>query len=139
MKIASCFRPFAAAFLTAALLAFFCPQSVYAQEQSEDEQLEMLIEQQFEGLTSQYKLDEVQQFYLDSILQHDYRKMYEELQQMRKTGANSNESYTKISQKWQDMIDDALQQRVFTPEQWEKYMKSAYGKEKQKRQKKQSR
>ena len=105
----------------------------FAQEQQEPD-IDKLVNTQVENLTKNFKLDEVQVFYVDSILQHNYPAMMEEINQTRKTGASNDETYQALSDKWMAATDEALE-KVFTEEQWQKYLKSVYGKEKKRRDK----
>ena len=60
--------------------------------------------------------------------------MVEEITLTRKTGASNDETFQALSDKWMAATDEALE-KVFTEEQWQKYLKSAYGKEKKRRDK----
>ena len=81
-----------------------------------------------------FKLDEVQVFFVDSILQNNYKGLQEEVNLTRKSGASNTETYQIISDKWMNRTDEALE-KIFTKEQWGHYLKSSYGKEKKKRDK----
>ena len=72
-----------------------------------------------------------------SILQYNFRALNDEFDETRKGGASNAETYQAISDKWMDATDQAFE-RVFTEEQWKKYMKSTYGKEKTRRDKRMS-
>ena len=76
-------------------------------------------------------------FFVDSILQYNFHAMNDEFDQTRRTGASNQETYQIISDKWMAATDDAFE-RFFTPEQWARYMKSSYGKEKIRRDKRMS-
>ncbi|MBQ0024113.1 MAG: hypothetical protein KBT00_00100 [Bacteroidales bacterium] len=109
------------------------PQAILAQEQKEPD-LDEVISNMVEKFTRTYELDYVQVFRLDSVLQENYPKMMDELEQARKYGAGIAESYQVVSDKWLDRTDKAIEE-IFTPKQWERYMKSNYGKEKKNRDK----
>ena len=117
--------------LTAAFLLI--PSLALAQEPQEPD-IDKIIENQLDNLTRSFHLDDVQVFYVDSILQYNYPAMMAEYADTRKTGASNSETYQVISDKWMDATDRALE-KVFTEEQWKKYLKSAYGKEKKRRDK----
>lgn len=121
-------------FLILGALLFFAPSfSSYAQAQSEEEQLQQMIESQFDSFTRNYNLDDIQQFYLDSILRNNYTQLLGELQDLKKTGASNSDSYDRINKKWQEITNAALKEKVFTEEQWAKYEKLIRGKEKKKK------
>ena len=90
-----------------------------------------------QNLTRTFKLDEVQEFFIDSILQYNYRAMNDAFMETKKTGASNAETYQAISDDWMQRTDEAFE-RIFTEDQWKKYLKSTYGKEKQRREKRMS-
>lgn len=119
-------------FFFAVLLAGAAPQA-FAQEPQEPD-VNQIIDTQLENLTRLLNLDDVQLFFVDSILQYNYPAMMDEVTRARKTGASNSETYQVISDKWMAATDDAFQ-KIFTEEQWQKYLKSSYGKEKKRRDK----
>lgn len=119
--------------LTAAILAFASVQAVPAQEPQQPD-INQIINTLLDNLTNSYKLDDVQIFYVDSILQYNYPAMMAEIEATRKTGASNSETFQAVSDKWMAATDEALE-KVFTEEQWRKYMKSSFGKEKSRRDK----
>lgn len=62
-----------------------------------------------------------QVFYVDSILQHDMQAMMDEIEQMHRDGMQEMSSYRIVQDRWKKQIETAYQ-RIFTPEQWEKYL-----------------
>ncbi|MBO4536628.1 MAG: hypothetical protein J5702_05420 [Bacteroidales bacterium] len=119
-------------FIAAALFSAAAPRAL-AQEPQEPN-LDEIINKQIENLTRMFDLDDIQVFFLDSILQFNYNSLQEEVKQTRKTGASNTETYQIISDKWMARTDEALE-KLFTAEQWAKYQKSTYGKEKKRRDK----
>ena len=119
-------------FFFAALFAGSVPQALAQEPQEPD--VNQLIDKQLENLTRMFNLDDVQIFFVDSILQYNYPAMMDEVNRTRKTGASNTETYQIISDKWMAATDDALE-KVFTEDQWKKYLKSNYGKEKKRRDK----
>jgi hypothetical protein len=117
--------------LSATLLA--AAPRLQAQEPQQPD-ANQIINNQLENLSKSFKLDDVQIFFVDSILQHNYPAMMDEFERTKKTGASNGETYQIISDKWMAATDEALQ-KVFTEDQWTKYLKSAYGKEKKRRDK----
>ena len=96
--------------------------------------MDAIILKQVDNLTNMYKLDDVQVFFVDSILNYNYHAMMDEMQEARKIGASNSETFQAVSDKWMAATDDALE-KVFTEDQWRKYMKSSFGKEKKRRDK----
>ena len=117
----------------AAMVALVSVQTVPAQEPQQPD-INEIINKLLESLTNSYKLDDVQIFYVDSILQYNYPAMMDEIEATRKTGASNSETFQAVSDKWMAATDDALE-KVFTEDQWRKYMKSSFGKEKKRRDK----
>ena len=124
-------RLFHSLLLAATLLCL--PPTAQAQEPQQPN-VDEIIAKQVENLTRTFKLDEVQVFFVDSILQYNYHAMNDAFEEARKTGASNADTYQTISDQWMGATDEAFE-RIFTEEQWKKYMKSAYGKEKQRRDK----
>ena len=116
------------------LAAFFLAAAPAALAQQQEPDIESIINTQIENLTRIYGLDEVQVFFVDSILNYNYPAMLAEVQEVRKIGASNSDTYQIVSDKWMDATDTALE-KVFTKEQWAKYMKSSFGKEKKRRDK----
>lgn len=117
----------------ACILLFAETMPVFAQEPQEPD-IDKIVSAQVENLTRTFKLDEVQVFYVDSILQYNYPAMMDELNKTKRTGASNDETFQSISDKWMAATDEAFE-KVFTEEQWQKYLKSTYGKEKKRRDK----
>ena len=119
-------------FIAAALFSAAAPRAL-AQEPQEPN-LDEIINTHIENLTRMFDLDDIQVFFLDSILQFNYHSLQEEVKQTRKSGASNAETYQIISDKWMARTDEALE-KLFTAEQWAKYQKTSYGKEKKRRDK----
>ncbi|MBR1538106.1 MAG: hypothetical protein IJ636_01215 [Bacteroidales bacterium] len=119
--------------ILAAVLLFAAVPCTWAQQPQEPD-MDQIINSQLENLTRSFKLDEVQVFFVDSVLQHNFPAMTQEFEDTRRTGASNQETYQIISDKWMAATDEAFQ-RIFTEEQWAKYLKSSYGKEKKRRDK----
>ena len=121
-------------FITTLSVLFLLSAPLALAQQQQEPDMDKVIAAQLDNLTRMFKLDEVQVFFVDSILQHNYPAMAEEMNQVRKTGANNTDSFQAVSDKWMDATDKAFQ-LLFTEQQWQKYMKSAFGKEKLRRDK----
>jgi len=107
--------------------------SISAQEPNAPDPEEM-IASQVENLEKVLKLDDVEIFYIDSVLRANIPGLLEEMESLRKGGAANQESYVVVSDKWMDAIDKGFE-KVLPSEKWERYMKSMYGREKIKRDK----
>lgn len=101
------------------------------QSQTEPD-FEKQIKQQVDYFIETYHLDEVQAFRLDTLLQH-YLPIYtESVNKLKASGLSMMESYQPTLDKWADFFDSSYE-KIFTPEQWKRYLKSTAGKEKKKR------
>lgn len=87
-----------------------------------------------DNLTKLLDLEYYQTYLVDSVLQANMQPMMDEMDIVRKSGATNQESYMVVSDKWLDAIDTAFM-KILTEDQWKKYMKTTYGKEKKKRDK----
>ena len=126
--------------LVLSLLALI-PVAVRAQEQKSPEQMEKemyaAIEKEVEKYTNLLDLDMAQEFYVDSILTHDYFAMREEMMQKSNARVSSNDVYVSIQDKWAEKIYVAFR-KVLSDEQWEKYLKNGAAKDKKARDKREA-
>lgn len=87
-----------------------------------------------EFLVRNIGIDEIQAFFADSVYQHNFKGLIDEAEALKKSGMSVTNVYEAVSDKWMDRTDKALEQ-ILTPEQWKKYLKTTFGKEKAKRDK----
>lgn len=85
-------------------------------------------------LQGMLSLDDRQVFLVDSTLQFNYAHMMEELEAVRRKGASGTELYELVSDKWSEANDTTFV-KFFSDEQWKKYMRTPYGKQKKARDK----
>ena len=81
------------------------------------------IDKEKEKLKNLLDLEYWQEFYVDSILTHDYLALTEELETMQKAKVENTDLYVSVQDKWLQQIADSYK-KVFTEEQWNKYWKS---------------
>jgi len=91
-------------------------------EQKEKQILES-IDKEKERLRDLLELEYWQEFYVDSILTHDYYALTDELEAMQKAKVENTDLYVTIQDKWMQQIVDSYK-KVFNEDQWAKYMKS---------------
>ena len=82
------------------------------------------IDKEKERLRNLLDLEYWQEFYVDSILTHDYIALTEELEGMQKAKVENTDLYISVQDKWLQQIDDSYK-KIFTEEQWKKYWKSS--------------
>lgn len=117
-------------------LMFFTTCRLFAQDpqQAKEPDFVDIAEKQADALMKMLNLSDAQVFLVDSILQHDLPLYDEAITNVKKSGATTQQPYQAVADKWMNQIDCAYQ-KIFDEKQWEKYMKSSYGKEKKKRDK----
>lgn len=106
------------------------PQSPEEQEKK----LSEYIQKEVDRLEMTLKLEDWQVFYVDSILNHDYRAMYEELNNLSASKVTNYDIYTRTGDKWAENIYVAFR-KVLNDNQWAKYLKGGAAREKKAREK----
>lgn len=123
------------------LLALVClPASAQSGQKKEDKEKKMdeFIKNQVSNLENSLKLETWQTFYVDSILNHDYRAMQEELDNLSSAKVSNTDIYIRTQDKWNEQIYQALS-KVMNEAQWNKYLKMGAAREKKFRDKRISR
>ena len=90
--------------------------------EQKEKQLVEAIDKEVQRLSTMLKLEDWQEFYVDSILNHDLRARIAEMEALQKAKVENVDLYQGINDKWGQQIDDSYK-RFFTEEQWEKYWK----------------
>ena len=85
---------------------------VYEQAELEADRLQGLLD-----------LEDWQVFYVDSTLKHDFPAMMADYEELRKAKVANQSMYQDVHDKWMDQIDKTYK-RIFTDEQWAKYLKN---------------
>ena len=123
------------------LLALVClPASAQSGQKKEDKEKKMdeFIQNQVSNLENSLKLETRQTFYVDSILNHDYRAMQDELDNLSSAKVSNTDIYIRTQDKWNEQIYQALS-KVMNEAQWNKYLKMGAAREKKFRDKRNSR
>ena len=123
------------------LLALVClPASAQSGQKKEDKEKKMdeFIQNQVSNLENSFKLETWQTFYVDSILNHDYRAMQDELDNLSSAKVSNTDIYIRTQDKWNEQIYQALS-KVMNEAQWNKYLKMGAAREKKFRDKRISR
>lgn len=120
------------------LLLLLLPLSVFAQEQKTPEQQEKefreSIEKEVDRIADNLDLDDWQIFYVDSILIHDYTAMQQEMMELNSAKVSNMDIYYAAQDKWMEAIYNSFQ-KIFTEEQWAKYLKTGAARDKKVRDK----
>ena len=116
--------------------------SAFAQQQSSPEEMEKklneFIQKEVAKLETSLKLEDWQVFYADSILNHDYHAMQDELKEMRDSKVYNTDLYTKANDKWSEQMYNSMH-KILDEKQWEKYLKMGAAREKKARDKRKAR
>ena len=118
--------------ITLALLTISA--SAYAQN-NEEKDLPSVIGEIVEAMGKDLNLEDWQLFKADSTLMYNYTQLNIEMDNLRKSGVYNNDIYMMTSDKWTDAVDTTFQKHIFTDKQWEKYLKSDFGRQKRARDK----
>lgn len=77
-----------------------------------------------ERLSDLLKLDDLQKFYVDSVLQTNITGMFDDFERMKNSGYISRNTYKAISDKWAQKTYEAFR-LILTEEQYYTYMVSS--------------
>ena len=123
------------AVLSAGFSLSLAAQEMTADEKKAEKDFHDSVEREIDRLTSLLKLEDWQVFYVDSILNHDYKAMQAELRVLQEQKVSNTDMYYDIQYKWQDKIYEAYE-KLFDENQWAKYLKSGAARDKKARDKK---
>jgi hypothetical protein len=124
-------------FLLTITLTLLCGSFLYAQNPQGEQGPTNFIEvaaKEADNLMKEFDLDFRQVFLIDSLLQDMMPKMNEEMTAIQRSGATNREIFMITYDKWLDAIDKEYE-KIFDEDQWKRYLKSARGREKRKRDK----
>lgn len=114
--------------MTAVALIFNCMPAIAQEQKEKEKSLEEKCEDEADRLQNVLKLEDWQVFYVDSILKHDYAALKADYDELQKSRVANSTLYELARDKWMEKIDLAYQ-KIFTPEQWAKYLKQGAGRE----------
>jgi len=119
----------------------FLPLCLAAQQpatpEEQEKQFREALDSQIEDYTSLLDLEYWQVFYVDSIMTHDYTAMRDEIQALSDAKVSNTDAYSRVQDKWAEQIYQSFK-KVFTEEQWNKYLKSGAQREKKSRDKREA-
>ena len=105
------------------LLFLSLATTIFAQEQRQEKSPEEIATDEANRLEELLELEPHQTFFIDSVLQHDMRAMYDEMQKMRQSGTQEFIVYQRIKEKWGNRIDSAYM-NILTEKQRLEYLRS---------------
>ena len=103
-------------------------------QQRQEKEMQQKIDEEVEKYADNLKLADWQVFYVDSILNHDYRAMQAEFIEMNKSKVSNTDYYLMIQDKWMEQIYNSFH-KFLDADQWAKYLKTGASKEKKARDK----
>lgn len=109
-------------------------QEMSAEEKKAEKDFHDSVEREIDRLTHLLDLEDWQIFYVDSIMNHDYKAMQAEMKELQQRKVSNTDMYYDIQYKWQDKIYEAYE-KVFNEEQWAKYLKNGAARDKKNRDK----
>ena len=106
--------------LTAALACIWTGS--HAQNQQEKPKTtEEMAAQQADLLGERLNLEYWQVFYVDSILHTNFKGMEEDIKRLGAMNVSMESLYMEVQDKWGEKTDEAFK-KLFTDEQWKKYL-----------------
>lgn len=107
-------------------VAIMFPLALGAQTQSPEEQQKQFqenIDKEIERYEEILDLNSAQTFWVDSILNHDYKAMQEEMVALSRQKMSNQDIYMRVQDKWMEKIYWSFR-KILSDEQWEKYQKN---------------
>ena len=122
-------------------LLLFLPLCLAAQQpmspEEQEKQFREAIEAQIEDYTDLLGLEYWQVFYVDSIMSHDYTAMRDEIKSLSDAKVGNSDAYVRVQDKWMEQMFQSFK-KVFTEDQWNKYLKSGAQRDKKNRDKREA-
>lgn len=108
--------------------------------QNEQKDLSTMAAEAADNLARMLKLEDWQIYQVDSTYQYNFAHLTEEYNNVHRSGASNSDLYRKVTDRWYEACDTTFH-KIFNEEQWQKYLRTEYGKalrEREKRQAKQA-
>lgn len=134
------FKNFALCLVCLLLSGACLPASAQSGQKKDDPEKKMdeFIQNQVSNFENSLKLETWQTFYVDSILNHDFRAMQEELNSLSSAKVSNTDIYVRTQDKWNEKIYQAFS-KVLNEAQWNKYLKMGAARDKKFRDKRMAR
>ena len=110
-----------------AALLNFSSMNVYAQQQPEKPDLNVMAEEEADKLQKLLDLEDWQVFYVDSTLKANYAALQLEFENLQKAKVTNTAIYQEAQYKFWDSVE-ASYKKYFTDKQWALYLKNGAGK-----------
>jgi hypothetical protein len=109
-------------FYTLIFLFVISVTNAYSQQQEKEKTPEEIAIAEAERLHKELELNDVQLFYADSILRHNYLALKNDFDLMKSRGSQDSRSYKMINEKWLQKNLDAFK-LILDEQQYIKYLK----------------
>ena len=109
-------------------------QELTPEERKAEQEFYDSINTQVDNMANRLELNDVQIFYLDSILVHDYKALQAEIKELQDKKVTNTDLYYDVQYKWQDQVYYSIQ-KILDEDQWTKYLKSGAERDKKSRDK----
>lgn len=121
------------------LLALFISMTALGQQsqadtKKEDKEFNEWLTRTLEKYEDILDLEDWQVFYMDSIYYHDYSQMRKEMAALGENKVSNVDLYYEVQDKWAEAVYQAMN-KVLTPDQWTRYLKSGIARDKKERDK----
>ena len=110
-----------------AALLNFSSMNVYAQQQPEKPDLNVMAEEEADKLQKLLDLEDWQVFYVDSTLKANYAALQLEFENLQKAKVTHTAIYKEAQDKFWDSVE-ASYKKYFTDKQWALYLKNGAAK-----------
>ena len=119
------FRIYVLPVVLAAML-LLCGIQAAAQDDKKTPDILESCELEADRLQRLLDLEDWQAFRVDSTLKHDYPALNKEIENLRASKISNSDIYQGVQDKWMEKIDESYR-RIFTDEQWNRYLKQGAG------------
>ena len=111
-----------------------CLRAQTPNQQQQDKKLQENIDEQIDRYTELLKLEPWQVFYVDSILNHDFKAMQAEMMSLNSSRVSNTDLYQFVQDKWMEKIYSSFR-KVLNDGQWARFLKTGGSKDKKARDK----
>lgn len=99
-----------------------CFANIETYGQEPEKSPEQMASEQADRLQRDLKLADHQLFFVDSVLQYNFVGMRREMEEMRKAGLQTRESYVASQKRWGQKTEEAFE-KILDNDQFIKYLK----------------
>lgn len=94
-----------------------------SQDQKKPKDVLEMASEEADRLGSVLRLEDWQIFYVDSILQTNLKGMENDIKKLGESRVSMEDLYLRVQDEWGEKTDNAFR-KIFTEEQWKRYLRS---------------